>query len=598
MGSIAWGIESACCVASDSERGKSAKPTRIRLVTRLLSITSMKLAALLVVLWPFAARAENFCHDAHAMHSIDPAFRTGDCTVINLRHPIAIGDPVHPTDQLIVTVMHAGGSTATTGEETPAIDEIRETTQKALVAAEKMRLPLGQTSLPDDPRHPLPAMKITVYLDPNPTAPETRVAWANDVAAAHASGALHDDDCVIAFHYKSDPARRKFDAAHQLFHCITLRAWPEAHLASSDSDWWAEGSAEMFANITFPEIGTAGDAATFRAHESLPLFRRGADAVVFFEWYATGAGKLKGLIDIVQDKPAQAMAVDLLEEIGGNHWLEFEEAYYDHTIVGPSGPVYTSTPAPAPLQRIAGSTTKNFTAEPYVIQGATLQFAKDKAYDLDTGPDTDFHWKWSEGDGGGWEAPPPTVHTCHEDKRYRIVFAAKLDEAHKRLKVTARDEREAECPCVVGAWQQTAASLGQIAARLQARGVHNASCTIDGGGTTIAFTADHNGGETYNAMHTSCASPTARSEGTTNGTRAFTWTDTSPTQITFSSAGGNASSHISVTTHGHTSQMDAPLTGQGNGVATYRCSRTDLHLEYAGQAFDYTRVGNGSGSGH
>lgn len=599
MGSTAWGIESACCVASDRERGKSAKPTRIRLVTRLLSITNMKLAALLVVLWPLAARAEGFCRDVHAMRSIDPAFRPGDCTAITLRHPIAIGDPVHPTEQLTVTVMHAGRSTATTGEETPAIDEIRETFQKAFVAAGRILIPLGQTTLPEDPHHPKPAMKITVYLDPNPTpTPENRVAWANEFAAARAAHVLDEDDCLIAFHYKSDPARRKFDAAHQLFHCITVRAWPEAHLATTDSDWWAEGGAEMFANIVFPDIGTAGDAATFRAHESLSLFRRAADAVVFFEWYATGAGKLKGLIDIVQDKPAQAMSVDLLEEIGGNHWLELEEAYYDHTIVGPSGPVYASTPAATPVQRVASSTTKDFTAVPYEIHGATLVFAQGKSYDLDAGPDTDFHWKWSEGDGGGWEAPPTTVHTCHEDKRYRIVVAGKLDVVHKHLRITARDEREADCPCVVGAWQQTAASLARVAQRLQARGIRNASCTIDGGGTTISFTADHNGGETYNGMHTSCTSPTSRSEGTTNGTRAFTWTDTSATQMTFASAGGNASSHITVTTHGHSSQMDAPLTGQGNGAVTYRCSRTDLHLEYGTEAFDYTRVGSGSGSGH
>ncbi|MEP6861151.1 MAG: hypothetical protein ABJE66_11045 [Deltaproteobacteria bacterium] len=46
--------------------------------------------------------------------------------------------------------------------------------------------------------------------------------------------------------------------------------------------------------------------------------------------------------------------------------------------------------------------------------------------------------------------------------------------------------------------------------------------------------------------------------------------------------------------HGHQTDQDAPMTGAGVGVVTYRCTRTDLHLEYPGvggsDSFDYTRA--------
>jgi hypothetical protein len=259
--------------------------------------------------------------------------------------------------------------------------------------------------------------------------------------------------------------------------------------------------------------------------------------------------------------------------------------------------VYAETPLPQ-TESINSSTTKNYRADPFVIRGTVLEFAKDKSYDLDGGEENDFHWKWAEGiAGGGWEDMPRTVHTCHEKKKYRVIFSAKNRGVNKRLRITAHDEREADCPCVVGSWAQTGASLARVAGRLQARGIRNSSCTIDGGGTTLTFTSDHHGGETYNGMHTSCTSPRASSQGTTNGTRAFDWADTSTTQMTFSStAGGNAISHIVITAHGHTSEIDAPLTGQGAGAVNFRCTRTDLHLDYGTEAFDYTRVGSGSGS--
>ncbi|MFT3692157.1 MAG: hypothetical protein QM831_03385 [Kofleriaceae bacterium] len=523
------------------------------------------------LLWPLVAHADTdpSCSNAHFMKAADPQLTTGRCDIVK---STVIEPAPRPEDNKILQVLRVG---AADPHESAVLGDLDDFVRKMKASTSAVRM-----QWPD---------KISVVLDGNEIAPERRGDQLTQLEAAKADHAAKRDECVLAYHYKSADPRKLFVLAHQYFHCVVLHTWEEARFGPSDADWWAEGSAEFFASIMYPDIGTAADAVTFRANESLSLLRRGADAVVFFDWYCTKPGKLKGLLDIVQEHAAGQVMVDLVEEISGNKWLEFEEAYYDHSIRVPGGGlVYTETPLPQ-TQSISGSTTKNFTAEPFEIHGAVLEFAQGHAYDLDGGEENDFHWKWSEGTGGGWEEPPHTVHTCHENKKYRLVLAAKDRHVTKRLRITARDERESECPCVVGAWTQTAASLARVAGRLQSHGVHNAQCTIDGGGTTLVFTGDHNGGETYNGMHTTCTSPTSTSEGTTNGTRAFTWTDTSATQMTFSSAGGNASSHITVTVRGHSSQMDAPLTGQGVGAVTYRCSRTDLHLEFGSEAFDYTR---------
>lgn len=541
----------------------------------LLTFGMTRIWIAVLVLWPLVVHADSDpCGDAHFMHAADPALTRQRCarndTVFEPRDPRAT--PPRREDA-VMSILSYGSDSAGVAR---ARGELGGELARWKTAASQVALPM--------PDH------IFVVLDPGELGPERRATLLAERTAAIQAHAITSDDCVLAYHYRSRDPRAPFVLAHQLFHCIVLKVWEDAHLAADDASWWAEGSAEFFAGIVHPELGTAEDAATFRANEGASLLARGADAVVFFDWYCTRPGRLKGLIDTVNDKSGTALMVDLVELIGGNTWLDFEEAYYDHTIRTPAGtPVYQDTPLPQ-IQAVSGSTTKTFHASPFVIRGAVLQFAPDHAYELAGGDDTDFHWKWSETKAGGWSDPPHTVHTCKEKKTYRLVLAAKDREVSKTLRITARDEREADCPCVVGQWTQTAASLARVAGRLQARGIRGASCAIDGGGTTIAFTPDHSGGETYNAMHTTCTGPTISSEGTTNGTRGFTWTETGASQLTFSSAGGNATSHIVVHVRGHSSETDAPLTGQGTGAVTYRCTRTDLHLDFGTEAFDYTRA--------
>jgi hypothetical protein len=535
------------------------------------------------------ASADNPCDNVHYMRAFDPALGRSTCAELqptppDPRHP----DP-HPRPLLAfdashpAKVLHAGTSPNMTREETTALVELQEIATTTARAAAAVRMPLPE--------------KITVYLDPNEIAAENRPAQLQELAAARTAHAAEDKECVVAYHYKSTDVRKKLIAVHQLFHCIVTATFEEGTLMDTgDADWWAEGSAEFFASIAYPGNTTDVDAEAFHASESQVLFRRSADAALFFDWYSNKGGKLKGLLDTVHDKQGTALMAELKDDVG-DHWLEFEEAYFDHSITAPGGTIvnYSRTPAP-PTSRINASTSKTFTADPYVIHGAILEFAEGKAYDLDGGAENDFKWKWSEGDAGAWSSAPTTVHTCHQMRRYRIVMAAKDREVTKRLRITARDEHESDCPCLAGGWQQTGASLARLAQRLQQRGVHNAQCSLAGGGTLLQFTADHNGGETYQGLHVICTGRGATSDGVSQGTRSFTWTPINDTQFTMNGNGGDAVDHITVTARGFTTHSDAPITSVGSGTITYRCTRTDLHLELQSgastDAFDYTRAGD------
>lgn len=526
------------------------------------------------------ARADTPCGNAHYMRAFDPALGRSACAeVTSMPSPDPHGHPrpVTVSFEHSAKILHAGTSATASSEEGLAIADLIEIAANTTRAAAAVRMPLPE--------------ELTIYLDPNEIPAENRTTQLHELAAARTAHAAHDKECVVAYHYKSTDVRKKFIAVHQLFHCIVSATFEEGtRMDTGDADWWAEGSAEFFASIAYPGNQTDVDAEAFHADESKILFRRSADAALFFDWYCTKAGKLKGLLDTVHELPYGSLMVELKEDVG-DHWLEFEEAYFDHTITSPGGTLvnYSRTPAP-PTTRINSSTSKTFTADPYEIHGAILEFAEGKAYDLDGGAENDFKWKWSEGDAGAWSSAPTTVHTCHQTRRYRIVMAAKDREVTKRLRITARDEHESDCPCIAGAWQQTAASLGRVAQRFEQRGIRNAQCSLAGGGTLIQFTPDHVGGETYQALHVVCTGRGVSSDGVAQGTRGFTWTPINDTQFTMAGNGGDAVNHITITAHGHSTQSDAPITSGGSGTISYHCTRTDLHLEIGTDQFDYTRV--------
>jgi hypothetical protein len=501
------------------------------------------------------------CSDPRYLRAFDPRLRPGPCVsvaqdVIHNRH-----------DNLTARIIRLQTMTRDT---TSAISDLDYLARSLANAGDTIGL-----ALPD---------KLTILLDELEPLPETRAArWPQRIA----------DECTVPYHFASSDPRKLFQVAHEIFHCMQAKQWDDARLDSTDADWWAEGSSELFASMTFPRSGlTDADAAAFNARETTPLASRAHDAVLFFHWFfnTKGAGEVVGLLDGVHDVGGSRARHEMHDAIHLEDWIAFEEAYDDHNIRDLTNRIipYPDTPAP-PVTRIDGSGTRTFNAEPFVVRRATVEFAADKEYQLDrTGQSPKIAMKWSTS-RTTWDDPPSTVVTCHDPKRYHAVIGTASSDLTVPVRVTANDAHQ--CSCLIGAWQQTPDSLAR--AMPQAGGMAN-RCTVDGGGTLLELRADHSGADTYQSLHMTCNGPRgAVSTVQTDGALSFTWS----TQDNFLLITGGASTaivHSHVVIHGVPSDSQQQLPAAALR-ARYECNGNRLHLEYTGTGapYDYTRVGGG-----
>lgn len=501
------------------------------------------------------------CPDARYIHAFDPALRAGPCTDIAT---LPVRNRHGTLNARVVRLSSVRGDTAA------AVRELTDLARRVGAASDQIGLPL-----PD---------KLTILLDSEAPVAETRAAsWARRV----------EDECTIAYHYTATAPRKLFQVAHDLFHCMQAKQWDDARLGSTDSDWWAEGSAELFASLAFAGSNlTDDDAAAFHAAETTPLISRSYDAVVFFDWFLAtkGAAEVVGLLDGVHDQAGTGALRNLRDAVHKDDWVAFEEAYYDHHIAEPGGHAlgYPDTPDP-PVTRIDSSGTKTFSAEPYVVRRAIVEFAEGKKYELDrSGQSEKIIMQWSASATGAWAEPPSVVHACHQNVRFRAVIGTTDSSNTIRMRVTARDDHD--CNCVVGNWQQTAESVARVSQRLAARGIRGATCSVTSGGTLLSLGADHSGADTYQDLTTDCTSRTISSHGVSSGALSFTWSATAD-QLQFTYTGSTAHTQITVSGHGHSTTQNAPIGGSGTTAsAAMHCEGNQLHLEYSGDAYDYTRA--------
>jgi hypothetical protein len=512
----------------------------------------------IVIAWVRAASGAVDCADARVIHAFDPALSPGRCVPVA---QLAVNAQLGPSVLQVVQLESMHEDTAA------ALRDLQGLVPRVVAAADALGVPT-----PD---------QVTILLDARPPAVETR--------AASFPGRI-ENECTIAYHFTEVTPRKLFQVAHELFHCVQRKLWDDARLGSTGADWWAEGSAELFASLAFPGSGlTDGDVATFGANESAVLIDRSYDAVVFFYWFlgAKGAGELMTLLDAVQDKAGVPVITELHGSVPLDDWLEFEQAYYDRRIheAGGGRVLPISDGQKPPVTRIDASGIHTFSAEPYVVRRAVVEFAEGKRYELDRHDQPEkLRMHWSE-DGGIWAPPPPEVRPCHGTRRYRAVVGTVEASLTLRLRVTARDDRD--CLCIIGGWVQTPESI----ARRTVRGSGNARCAAVQGTTRLDLRSDHTGSETYLSLQYECHLSSGQIVSTANGAFTGTWT-TIDDQLHLSYNGSTAVQHMHMTIRGHTTDLDKAMskTGGSQGSARFRCKRESLHLELGAEAYDYTRV--------
>ncbi|MFT3693370.1 MAG: hypothetical protein QM831_09550 [Kofleriaceae bacterium] len=370
------------------------------------------------------------CNQESFLKSLDPAMpRYADCNLITrVQGETAQFEVVRP--------IGVGGNRkfytreeATIANTMPSFFASLETAAKAI----HMRLP----------------QRTMIVLVTEPASAEDRNAWFSNFTAWEQERSDWNDHhpdqtivqtCGIAYHYKDPSPRKLFDAAHQIFHCMTASAG--SRFGDADQDWWAEGAAEHFASMVVPGGMTDVDAGVFKDNESASLFARGKDAVVFFDWYAAKDPKRSlvwELILAVRGQPADKLVAAMPRSVRDT-WGEFEQAYFDHQIHEPAQPAHVlpySTKQTLANTKISGDKTLWFTIAPFQIRGERLELVAGHAYEIhDDGP-----WTVTYA-GETWT--PPVIHTCGSTKRLRLAFAAPTETTHS-IRITAHPEDPAIC---------------------------------------------------------------------------------------------------------------------------------------------------------
>ncbi|MCB9947080.1 MAG: hypothetical protein H6842_04535 [Rhodospirillaceae bacterium] len=323
-------------------------------------------------------------------------------------------------------------------------------------------------------------------------APGNITVWAADLtapedAAGITDGVTHpvgrsDGECAIAVYPGADTP---FAIAHEFFHCVQYATYG-TRTDRSASAWWAEGSAEWFANLALP--GTANsdaDAGTFDAvSPDTALTAMDQEAVVFFFWLDQrfGPSMVMALMAAMPDSNSEAAQQDALAGLlAEDDFRHFAEDYLDRTIRQPGGRAIASTPFPGDIYAWSESRTHEIRADRFVLARAQAEFACGR-WSIERSGE---HGTWRVSrDEAPWEEMPDRLTV--EDgapARYRIAafgtgadgFAVSIEATRDACVACAAVVAESESArCLIGTWHLEAGGYGaQIGEALRSTGLYD-----------------------------------------------------------------------------------------------------------------------------
>lgn len=289
-----------------------------------------------------------------------------------------------------------------------------------------------------------------------------------------------DSECVVAIFPGPNTA---FTVAHEFFHCVQYATFGDKTYAGA-SDWWAEGSAQWFAELAVPGTNESNfDVGVFDSVSAeTALTAMGEEAMVFFVWLGQvhGNAMAMDLIDAMPDgeEPAQqdALAAFLSEE----EFLRFAEAYFDHQIWLPSGDLLPSAPFHGDIYSFGESAVQAIEAERFVL--ARFQIG------LDCGSWTlarhNERGRWAVSiDLGPWQGLPESVSVPGPEPAlwrsvafstgsdgFSVEVEAKRDACHRCGAFVIADESPSAC--LVGTWNLLSGGYGEhLQEQLRASGL-------------------------------------------------------------------------------------------------------------------------------
>ena len=326
-----------------------------------------------------------------------------------------------------------------------------------------------------------------------------------------------------------------FTLAHEIFHCVQHETWPEKEDLEAAS-WWAEGSAEYFANLALP--GTDRSLGFVTAFDSGILENSMVDLaypnVVFFAWLGQtgGAGAIPGLISAMPETEGLNAQLDALAEaVPDDRWRAFTEDYLSGRVQLPGGVAVPEPSATRGFVDFPDSPDVDYRASAYQIDRIDLNFRRDLTFELNDAPGGLL--TGAKGPEGDYAPLPLSVDTCDGQKRYRHYATTTVAAGPGRLAVEVPELGPGAC-CLTGTWQPTDTALQGLVDFAGAQGV---SCSYNGGGWLLTFRPDGTGRIEYDGYSHSCtnAAGQMKVDSTLSGLTEFTWvtTSTSAAKLTF-----------------------------------------------------------------
>ena len=255
--------------------------------------------------------------------------------------------------------------------------------------------------------------------------------------------------------------------AHEIFHCFQAWNLPDQLLGpGNDSKWWAEGSAEYFSNLVYPEVNfehrSAADfsrLSTFR-----PLTNMSYGNFAFFQFMGNRIHP-EGVIAMLRTMPtipgldAQIAALAAVPDMEAT-FEEFVRSVLDNTLYDSDGetiniPInYTNEFLFTDIASI------DFSGQPFVVARYRITFAGEREFTIfSVSVGAGRSGARVGGAAGGWALIPVNVGGCGE-LEYILYVITTTPGVERAETIATTSVTEAPCDeCLIGRWEATNDSI-------------------------------------------------------------------------------------------------------------------------------------------
>ncbi len=309
---------------------------------------------------------------------------------------------------------------------------------------------------------------IEVFISPTDYIP-AETSDASDNALAVASRAEGDTCLIVTYPTLMSDAFR-FTMAHEFFHCVQFREFNQQERASG-SGWWVEGTAEWFANFTYPNKDFSDGFVSGFDGESVETAITDMEYtnIVFFFWYSQNRGA-DAIVSLISAMPTGGGSQEdaLAELIDDEALKQFATDYFDKNITQPGGRKPPSNPTYSDTERWEEDETKNFSAQRFRIYRARFEFACGE-WEIEERDLEGLTTVQKQPDGEWEDVPEEITSEDGEDQFYRFVgvatgtdgFSVEIEAKKKLCSVCPRIiEDESPEACLIGEWTLVSGGLG------------------------------------------------------------------------------------------------------------------------------------------